>query len=232
MSVVLTNRVDLPGMTGFDVAAMGRYPHTGFFGILSQRDIQYVDECIERCGAPNLKHKYFHQLSDGEKQKILIARGLAQEPNIILLDEPTSHLDIKHKLDVLTTLKSLSVKDGKTVICTLHEPELAIKCCDYLVLVKDDRIPGLRSPPMMLSLQASSDELYGFSGQLFDCQTGLIEFQSVHSKDVFVIGTDDETTMLFRRLNRQKIGFGAGVLHKNDMSYHIAKTMNAPVGRC
>ena len=227
MSVVLTDRMDLPGMTGFDVAAMGRYPYTGFFGILSKKDIQHVEGCLERCGAPSLKHKYFHQLSDGEKQKILIARGLAQEPNIILLDEPTSHLDIKHKLDVLTTLKSLSVKDGKTVICTLHEPELAIKCCDYLVLVKDDRILAC-GPTDDVVAEGKLDELYGFSGQLFDCKTGLIEFQSVQSKDVFVIGSDDDTAMLFRRFNRQKIGFGAGVLHKNDVCYHIARTMNAP----
>jgi len=228
LSVVLTHRMELSGMTGFDVAAMGRYPHTGFLGMLSQQDIHYVDQSIEICGASNLKHHYFHQLSDGEKQKILIARGLAQAANLILLDEPTSHLDIKHKLDVLETLKSISVHEGKTVICTLHEPELAIKCCDYLVLVKDDRILACGQTDDVIAT-GKLDELYGFSGQLFDPRSGLVEFHSAASKDVFIIGTDDGTTSLLRRLNRQKTGFAAGVLHKNDLNYHIAKTMNAPL---
>lgn len=225
MSVVLTNRIEISSMTGFDVASMGRYPHTGFFGVLSNEDISVVYKCLEDCGATYLRNKPFDQMSDGEKQKILISRGLAQAPSVILLDEPTSHLDIKYKIDVLTTLKKLCVNDRKTVICTLHEPDLAIKCCDYLVLVKDDKILSFGNTDEVVS-SGKIDELYGFEHNQFSSEIGIVEFNAAKSKDIFIIGTDENTTAVFRSLNRQMVGFAAGVLHKNDVNYHIAKTMN------
>jgi iron complex transport system ATP-binding protein len=228
MSVVLTNRIDLENMSGFDVAAMGRYPYTGFLGILSREDRDIVKDCLECCSAGYLGDMEFNRMSDGEKQKILIARGLAQATDIILLDEPTCHLDIKYKLDVLTTLKKRCINEGKTVICTLHEPEFAIKCCDYLVLVKEE---GILTHGYTDDVVAGGmlDELYGFSDNQFNSEIGIIEFTAVDKKDVFIIGADEGTVSLYRSLNRSMAGFAAGVLHKNDICYHIARTMNSPV---
>ena len=228
MSVVFSNRVDIAAMTGFDVAAMGRYPHTGFFGILSDGDIRFVNACLEKCSASYLKNTMFDEMSDGEKQKILIARGLSQAPNVLLLDEPTSHLDIRYKLEILSTLKNLCVNEKKTVICTLHEPELAVKCCDYLVLVRDDQLIAHGETDEVVA-SGALDALYGFDNHQFNAKIGIVEFNAADNKKVFVIGSDENTPTLFRALNRNRIGFAAGVLHKNDVNYHIAATMNVNV---
>lgn len=228
MSVVLTHRAELENITGFDVASMGRYPHTGFFGTLSENDIKIVEESLKKCSACYLRDKTFNQLSDGEKQKILIARGLAQDPNVIILDEPTSHLDIKYKLDVLSTLKKLSIEEGKTVICTLHEPDLAIKCCDYLVLVKGNKIIASGKTDDIVK-SGKLNELYGLDEYQFDAEIGTVEFVNKARKDFFIVGSDESTTNVFRKIAGRMKGFGVGVLHENDVSFHIAKAMNAEV---
>lgn len=228
MSVVLTHRAELENITGFDVASMGRYPHTGFFGTLSENDVEIVENSLKKCSAYYLKDKTFNQLSDGEKQKILIARGIAQDPNIIILDEPTSHLDIKYKLDVLSTLKKLSIEEGKTIICTLHEPDLAIKCCDYLVLVKENKIIASGKTDDIVKA-GKLNELYGLDKYQFDAEIGSVEFINKDRKDFFIVGSDEKTTNVFRKIARTMKGFGTGVLHENDVSFHIAKSMNAEV---
>ncbi|MHB1485592.1 MAG: ABC transporter ATP-binding protein [Saccharofermentanales bacterium] len=228
MSVVLTDKIDLADMTGFDIAAMGRYPYTGFFGILTDDDVRIVEECLSSCSISYLRDNAFNEMSDGEKQKTLIARGLAQASSILMLDEPTSHLDIKYKMEILVTLRMLCINDGKTVICTLHEPELAMKCCDYLILVRDNQILAHGSTEDIIKSKMLN-ELYGFSANQFNNDIGMVEFCGVKDKDIFVIGTDRNTPALFRELNRKQIGFAAGVLHKNDVSYHIAKTMGTRI---
>lgn len=228
MSVVLTHRAELENLTGFDVASMGRYPHTGFFGTLSEDDVRIVEECLKKCEAYYLRDKTFNQLSDGEKQKILIARGLAQDPKVIILDEPTSHLDIKYKLDVLSTLRKLSIEEGKTVICTLHEPDLAIKCCDYLVLVKGNEVIASGTTGDIVK-SGKLNELYGLDECQFNANIGTVEFVSESRKDFFIVGSDEGTIDIFRKITGGMKGFGVGVLHENDVSFHIAKAMNAEV---
>lgn len=228
MSVVLTEKVELENTTCFEVAAMGRYPHTGFFGVLSQRDREIVDRCLETCSAAYLRDKPFHCLSDGEKQKVLIARGLAQDPELIVLDEPTSHLDIKYKLEVLTTLRTLCARDGKTVICTLHEPDLAVKCCDCLLLVQGSEILAWGMTEDVVE-SGALDRLYGLREHQFDPLVGSVEFSAPQGKDLFIIGSDKRTVPLFRRLAGNGFGFAAGVLHENDVSCHAARSMGAKV---
>ncbi len=228
MAVVLTQKIDIGNLTGREVAAMGRYPHTGFFCKLSDRDLEVVDRCMELCSAAYLKDMYFYEMSDGEKQKVMLARGLAQDADILMLDEPTNHLDIKHKLDVLHILRRLCVREGKTIICTLHEPDLAVKCCDWLVLVKDDQVLVSGAAEQVLE-SGALEELYGFSARQFNPDLGLVEFPSVPDKDVYIVGSDASTPKLLRNLNKFYLGFGMGVLHDNDVVYPIARAMNAPV---
>ncbi len=227
MSVVLTQKIDVSNLTGMQVASMGRYPHTGFFCKLSSEDIAVVEKYMELCSASYLKDAYFYEMSDGEKQKIMLVRGLAQDADILLLDEPTSHLDIKHKLDVLHLLRGLCLREGKTIVCTLHEPDLAVKCCDWLVLVKDDRVLISDSTEKVLE-SGMLDTLYGFSAHQFNPDLGLVEFPNCSDKDVYIVGSDEHTAMLVRNLNKFSLGFGIGVLHQNDVIYSVACTMNAP----
>lgn len=227
LSVVLTNKIDIENLTGFEVASMGRYPHTGFFCKLAEEDIAVVEKYLALCSASYLRDKYFHEMSDGEKQKIMLARGLAQEADILMLDEPTSHLDIKHKLDLLYLLRKLCVADKKTIICTLHEPDLAVKCCDQLVLVKGDSVLAAGRTDEIVE-SGILDELYGFSRHQFNPELGMIEFPNQPDKDVYIIGSDSGTPSVLRSFNQFYIGFGLGVLHENDVAFHIARTMDAP----
>lgn len=227
MSVVLTNKIDIENLTGFEVASMGRYPHTGFFCKLTDEDVAVVEKYLALCSASYLRDKYFHEMSDGEKQKIMLARGLAQEADILLLDEPTSHLDIKHKLDLLHLLRKLCVTEKKTIICTLHEPDLAVKCCDWLVLVKGDSVLASGMTEDIVE-SGMLDHLYGFSRHQFNPELGMIEFPNPPDKDVYLIGSDSTVPAVLRRFNQFYVGFGIGVLHQNDIAFHIAVTMDAP----
>ena len=108
MAVVLTGRLQTELMTCRDVAAMGRYPYTGRLGILSERDERKVDEALAQVHAEHLAERSFDAVSDGERQRILLARAICQEPEIIVLDEPTSFLDIRHKLELLSILHRMA----------------------------------------------------------------------------------------------------------------------------
>ena len=145
-----------------------------------------------------------------------------------MLDEPTSHLDIFYKMEVLQTLRTQCVREGKTVICTLHEPDLAVKCCDRLVLVKGDRILACGDTGQIVQSRAM-EELYGFSGRQFDPVLGLAEFPAAGGKDVFLAGAEEDTIHLFRALNRMQKGFAAGVLHQNDLLFALGRAMGIPV---
>ena len=226
MAVVLTNKVDIENLTGFEAAAMGRYPHTGFFCRLSDEDYRVVEKYLRLCSAEYLRDKYFQEMSDGEKQKIMLVRGLAQEAPLLLLDEPTSHLDIKHKLELLHALRTLCLQEGRTIICTLHEPDLAIKSCDDLVLVKEDRILSAGTVEEVLG-SGTLDTLYGFSGGQFNPLLGTVEFQNPPDREVFILGSDENTLAVMRELNKFSVGFGIGVLRQNEIAYHVAATMGA-----
>lgn len=228
VAAVLTNRVSIDNVSCFDVAAMGRYPHTGFFGVLSAEDRDMVDSCLEKCEATYLRDKSFSQLSDGERQKVMIARGLAQDTPILILDEPTSHLDIKYKLDVLMTLKRLCVEEEKTVICTLHEPDLAIKCCDQLVLVGGGTIQDSGRVEDVVQ-RDRLNALYGMRPHQLDTETGTVEFSAVQEQDVFLVGTDAQTPATLRRLTAAMCGLGMGIVQENDVSVHIARAMGGRV---
>ena len=124
MAVVLTEKLRTEMMTCEEVVATGRYPYTGKFGILSDTDRQAVAEAMEPVHVTTLKNKDFSKISDGQRQRVMLARAICQEPEIIILDEPTSYLDIKYKLDFLSILQEMRKKKELTVVMSL--PELAL----------------------------------------------------------------------------------------------------------
>lgn len=228
LAVVLTQHLDLENMSGREVVSLGRYPHTGFFGRLRPEDATTVQACIALCQAEHLAERPFNQMSDGEKQRILIARALAQQPKLLVLDEPTMHLDLRHKIEILALLQRLSLEQGITVLLTLHEPDLAVKACDQLVLVKDGQILAHGSNAAVVATPAFA-ALYGISGAGFDPLTCGIEFPAPQSHDLFIIGGGATATPYYRACARLGIGFGSGVLHADDLDYFTASNMGAPV---
>ena len=140
MAVVLTERMRPELMTCHDIVATGRYPYTGRLGILSREDEDKVDEAMRIVHAEELGSRDFNAISDGQRQRVLLARAICQEPEIIVLDEPTSFLDIRHKLELLSILRSMAKEKGITVIMSLHEIDLAQKNADQILFEKGDNV--------------------------------------------------------------------------------------------
>jgi iron complex transport system ATP-binding protein len=135
IALVLTERLSLENTTIHDVVAMGRHPYTNFLGGLSATDEQIIEESLANVGLGATSHTFFNDHSDGEKQRTLIAKALAQQTPIILLDEPTAHLDLPNRIRVLQLLRRVAREQGKTILISTHELDLAIKLSDRIMLM-------------------------------------------------------------------------------------------------
>lgn len=146
MSVVFTEKVRGEMKTCRDVVATGRYPYTGWFGVPSKEDQRIIDEVMELTHISDLGGKDFDKASDGQKQRVMLARAICQEPEIVILDEPTSYLDIKYKLEFLSVLMEMRKKKGLTVIMSLHELDLAKIVSDKILCLKGEYIERYGTP--------------------------------------------------------------------------------------
>ena len=174
MAVVLTERLKTDLLTCYDVVASGRYPYTGKLGILMPEDEQKVDEAIAAVHATELGPRDFNAISDGQRQRILLARAICQDPELIVLDEPTSFLDIKYKLELLSILRNMAKKRDITVITSLHEIDLAMKIADKIICVKGDHIYRYGAPDEIFD-EDMIRKLYDIDNGFFDPLYGSIE---------------------------------------------------------
>lgn len=139
IGVVLTEKTDLRNMTVYDLIGLGRSPYTGFWGTLHEDDRRVVDEAIEMVGIGPLKDRMIQTLSDGERQKVMIAKALAQQTPVIFLDEPTAFLDFPSKVEIMQLLHVLSRTTGKTIFLSTHDLELALQIADTIWLMDRDK---------------------------------------------------------------------------------------------
>lgn len=146
IALVLTERLSLDNTTVHDVVAMGRYPYTSFLGGLSTTDEQIIEQSLADVGLSNTAQTFFNDHSDGEKQRTLIAKALAQETPIILLDEPTAHLDLPNRIRVLQLLRRVAREQNKTILISTHELDLAIKLSDRIMLMTPQQGIQLDTP--------------------------------------------------------------------------------------
>ena len=133
-------------LTVYDVVSMGRYPYTGTLGLLSGHDKEVVDDAMKQLHMEELAQRDYNQLSDGQRQRVLLARALVQEPELMVLDEPTTFLDIRYQLELLSVLRNLAAEKQLTVVLSLHELELAKRIADKVVCVRGDRIAAFGTP--------------------------------------------------------------------------------------
>lgn len=229
LAVVLTERIQPELMTCEDVVAAGRYPYTGRLGILSEEDRKKVHEAMELVHALDLCDRDFRAISDGQRQRLLLARAICQEPEMIVLDEPTSFLDIRHKLELLLILKRLVTQNKVAVVMSLHELDLAQKISDFVICVRGDRIDRAGTPEEVFTSEYICD-LYGITAGSYDAMFGSVEMAALPGEpEVFVIGGNGSGIPVYRSLWRKGIPFAAGVLHRNDVDYEVAKALAVSV---
>lgn len=178
LSVMLTDRLRTELLTCADMVETGRYPYTGRLGILTDDDRAKVKEAMEMVHVWDLRDRDFMQLSDGQRQRIMLARAICQEPNTIMLDEPTNYLDIHYQIELLNVLRHLVTTRNVGVIMSLHELPLARKVSDYVMCVKGDSIVAAGTPDEIFT-PAVIDELYDLVPGTYDSVSGNIELDAL-----------------------------------------------------
>lgn len=175
LSVVLTEPIASKNMTVLELITLGRQPYTNWIGKLSKNDVSKISESIQLLELEKLKHKKCYELSDGQLQRVMIARALAQDTAIILLDEPTTHLDLYHKVQILKLLQTIVKQTQKTILFTSHEIEMVIQLCDTMLLLNGTT--NTFGSPNDLIEQKAFDTLFPSDTVTFDAKTGTFRIQ-------------------------------------------------------
>lgn len=169
VSIVLTEALPPSNLTVFELVALGRQPYTNWLGNLSDKDTLMVSQSLEQTEITDIAQSKMHELSDGQKQRVMIARALAQNTDIIILDEPTAHLDMHHKIAVLKLLKNLCKTLNKSILIATHEVSFAIQLADILWLMYPDRC--IMGTPDVLISNKTLQELFKSDLINFDANT-------------------------------------------------------------
>ena len=229
MAVVMTKRLRGELMTCEDVVATGRYPYTGRFGVLRAEDHAAVQNAMELVQVAGIADSLFDRISDGQRQRVMLARAICQEPEIIILDEPTSFLDIRHKLELLNTLKKLVREKNTAVLMSLHELDLALRVSDKIVCIDGGKVGRVGTPEEIFSGGYIS-ALYGISEVCFCESSGCAELEKpAGAPEVFVISGGGNSGGVFRRLQRAGTPFAAGIIPANDIDLPAARALAAEV---
>ena len=170
MSLVLTEQLVSKNLTVFELVALGRQPYTNWVGSFSNQDRAITHLALEQTKIAELKDRKCYELSDGQLQKVMIARALAQDTNLIILDEPTTHLDMYHKAYILKLLQELSRETNKTILFSSHEIDLAIQLCDTMIVMTPEQV--FIDTPCNLISQGVFDDLFPKDLIGFDEKTG------------------------------------------------------------
>jgi iron complex transport system ATP-binding protein len=203
LAVVLTERVE-PGLLSVEeLVALGRHPHTGPTGALRAADRAAVAAAVDAAGAGHLAGRRVAELSDGERQRVLVARALAQEPAVLLLDEPTAFLDVSARVGLLGALRRLAREDGLCVVISTHDLEPALRVADRVWLL--DRAGGLRAgPPEALVAGGAVAEVFDAPGLAFDPAAGAFTVRTVAGgRPVTVVAPEPEAALVGRLLTRE-----------------------------
>ncbi len=170
IGVVLTEKPDVRNMSVRELVSLGRSPYTGFWGTNSKEDLRIVDEAIAMVGIESLNQRMIHTLSDGERQKVMIAKALAQQTPVIYLDEPTAFLDYPSKVEVLQLLRRISRAAGKIIFLSTHDVELALQLADTIWLMSREEDMAVGSP-RQLAQQGALGHFIEREGISFDPET-------------------------------------------------------------
>ena len=216
MSVMLTGRPSTELLTCRDVVEAGRYPFTGRLGVLGEKDHAAVTSAMAAAGVLELAERDFAHMSDGQRQRVLLARALCQEPRVLLLDEPTSYLDVRSQLEMLELLRREARERGIAVVASLHEIDLAQKAADYVICIRDGRVAFQGTPDEVFTAERVA-KLYDLAPGAYEPAFGSVELaRPAGEPEVFVIAGGGTGAACFRQLARDGVPFATGVLHEHD----------------
>lgn len=204
ISVVLTEKCDIRNLTVTDLIGMGRSPYTGFWGTLRKEDRAIIDRALSMTGIEALAYRMVHTLSDGERQKVMISKALAQETPIILLDEPTAFLDFPSKVEMMQLLHRLSRQTGKTIFLSTHDLELALQAADCLWLMSPSEGIAIGTPED-LALDGSLARFFVRKGIRFDKHSGLFRVEFDCTDRIRLTGEGQRYTLMRKALRRNGI---------------------------
>lgn len=223
LSTVLTDRISVGNLTVYHLVAFGRSPYTGWLGSLSKEDEEKVRWAIEATGLRDFVDRDISKLSDGERQKVMIARALAQDTPVILLDEPTAHLDLPNRVEIIRLLRKLAHETGKGIILSTHELDLALKAADRIWLMNREK-ELFQGVPEDLVLNGTFEKVFQKDSFDFDRETGSFKIHHNLSKVVALTGDVIPVFWTRRALERE----GYQVAEVGECSIEIAaKTDNS-----
>ncbi len=211
MSLVLTDRVMTGNLSVYALVALGRYPYTGWMGTLSAEDEEIVRQAIETTGIRRFVSRHISDLSDGERQKVMIARALAQDTPVIMLDEPTAHLDLPNRIEVMQLLKHLARTQRKAVLMSTHELDLALQAADRIWLMDASSGSSKGSPAMVtgmpeeLVLDGRLEKAFKRNGFEFDRHSGSFRIYHEPTASIALFGEGADAYWTRRALER--LGF-------------------------
>lgn len=221
VSVVLTEKCDIRNLSVTDLIGMGRSPYTDFWGNLKKEDRAAIKRAIALIGIEPLAHRMIHTLSDGERQKVMIAKALAQETPIIFLDEPTAFLDFPSKVEIMQLLHRLSRQTGKTIFLSTHDLELALQVADCLWLMSPSE--GLVvGTPEDLTLNGQLARFFVRKGIRFDKQSGTFCIEFACTTKIRLAGEGWKWTMMCKALRRN--GIEACPEVESEIAIHIRES--------
>lgn len=225
LAAMFTARPKTELLTCQDIVEMGRYPYTGRLGVLTDEDRAHVRHAMEQADIWELRDRDFAHMSDGQRQRALIARALVQRTDVLLLDEPTSYLDIRAQLDMLQLLRNHARTEGVAVLASLHEIELAMKAADRIVCIREGGIWAQGTPEEIFEPQRIED-LYDLQPRTFNGSFGSVELPRPNGcARVFVAVGEDDTAACFRALQRHGIPFATGILRSRDVNGALARSL-------
>jgi len=216
-------------MTCREVVETGRYPYTGQLGILSEEDRRQVLEAMDAVNVRDFADRFFTAISDGQKQRVLLARALCQQPEIMVLDEPTSYLDIRYELELLSMLRDMARHRHIAVMMSLHALDLAERVSDEVLCVSGETITHYGKTDEIFTKELI-EELYGVTNGSYQPLFGSLEMQRPQGvPKVFVIAGGGTGIPAYRGLQKMQIPYATGILHENDVDYQVASALASDV---
>ena len=202
LSVVLTERISIGAMTAYALVALGRYPHTNWAGTLSDKDHEVIQWALKTTGASEFANRNIGELSDGERQRVMVARALAQEPQLMILDEITAFLDLPRRVEIMQLLRDLAHSTRGAILLSTHDLDLALRSADVIWLLPKGGAMQVGVPEELV-LNGTFAKAFAGEGIEFDSHLGTFRMAQANQRNIVVLGEGEAALWTRRALERQ-----------------------------